>query len=106
VSEKRENDVSVAEPKTTTTPKLKEAPLYKVVLHNDDYTPRDFVVIVLAQIFMKNEGDATSIMIQAHNNGWATVGLYTFEIAEAKVAQAMRVCKEAEFPLLFTVEPE
>ena len=99
-------DVAISEPKTATTGKLKAAPLYKVVLHNDDYTPRHFVVILLAQIFMKSEGDATSIMIQAHNNGWATVGLYTHEIAEAKCVQAMRVCKEAEFPLLFTVEPE
>ena len=106
MAEKRQGDVGIAEPRTKTTPKLKAAPLYKVVLHNDDYTPRSFVVILLAQIFQKTEGDATSIMMQAHNNGWATVGLYTFEIAEAKCEQAMRICKEAEFPLLFTVEPE
>ncbi len=100
----REGGATVLDPETK--PKTKAPPLYKVVLHNDDYTPRFFVVAVLAQIFNKGEADAMGIMMHAHNNGRAVVGLYSFEIAEAKVAQAMHAAKENDMPLMFSVEPE
>ena len=101
---KREGGATVLDPETKG--KTQAPRLYKIVLHNDDFTPRQFVVMVLAQLFQKSEGDAMSIMLQAHNNGFAVVGLYSFEIAEAKVAQAMNLAKEMEFPLLMRVEPE
>jgi ATP-dependent Clp protease adaptor protein ClpS len=75
-------------------------------LHNDDFTPRDFVVVVLEQVFAMGEGVATTVMMHAHLHGLAVVGLFTHEIAEAKVKEAMDLAKEAQMPLLFTFEAE
>ncbi len=86
--------------------KLGKPPLYKVLLHNDDFTPRDFVVFVLQQVFSLGEGEASMVMMHAHLHGLAVVGLFTFEIAESKVHEAMAIAKEAELPLLFTCEKE
>lgn len=85
---------------------LKKPPLFKVLLHNDDFTPRDFVVIVLREVFNLGDGEAQACMQHAHNHGVAVVGLFTFEIAETKVNQAMAFAKEAQFPLKFTLESE
>jgi ATP-dependent Clp protease adaptor protein ClpS len=86
--------------------KLQRPPLYKVLLHNDDFTPRDFVVLVLREVFTLGDGEAQVVMLHAHNHGLAVVGLYTFEIAESKVNAAMAFAKEAQFPLRFTLERE
>jgi ATP-dependent Clp protease adaptor protein ClpS len=108
MSEKPKQDPGVvtAEPKTKTKPKLERPKLYKVLLHNDDYTPMEFVVLVLVNIFHKSESDAKSIMLHAHTHGYAVAGVYTFEVAETKVAETLKLADQAQFPLLSTMEPE
>jgi ATP-dependent Clp protease adaptor protein ClpS len=103
---KREGDVSVAEPKVKARPKLARPRLYKVLLHNDNFTPMEFVVLVLKEVFAKSEADAMSIMLHAHTHGMAVAGVYSFEIAETKVQQTMALAEKAAFPLLCTLEPE
>lgn len=103
---KREGDVSVAEPKAKAKPKLARPRLYKVLLHNDNFTPMEFVVLVLKEVFAKSEADAMSIMLHAHTHGMAVAGVYSFEIAETKVQQTMALAEKAAFPLLCTLEPE
>ena len=108
MSTKRKNqgDVGVAEPKAKAKPKLERPRLFKVLLHNDDYTPMEFVVLILKEIFNKSDADATAIMLHAHTHGFAVAGVYTFEIAETKVQQTMALASKASFPLLCTMEPE
>jgi ATP-dependent Clp protease adaptor protein ClpS len=103
---KREGDVGVAEPKTRAKPRLARPRLYKVLLHNDNFTPMEFVVLVLKEVFAKSEADAMSIMLHAHTHGMAVAGVYTFEIAETKVQQTLALAEQAAFPLLCTMEPE
>jgi ATP-dependent Clp protease adaptor protein ClpS len=81
-------------------------PLYKVLLHNDDFTPMEFVVAILQQVFQKSESDAMAIMLHAHTTGMAVAGVFAYEIAEAKVEKVTALAKEAELPLLCTMEPE
>ncbi len=100
------SDVGVAEPKTRAKPKLDRPKLYKCILHNDDYTPMEFVVVILREVFMKSEADAMAIMLHAHTHGFAVAGVYSFEIAETKVQQTMAHAEHAGFPLLCTMEPE
>ena len=97
------SDVEVA---TKTQKKLKRPPLYKVILHNDDFTPMELVVLILRQIFHKTESDATAIMLHAHTQGYAVAGVYAHEIAEEKVNRTMSLAREAQVPLLCTMEPE
>jgi ATP-dependent Clp protease adaptor protein ClpS len=87
-------------------PKLDRPKLHRVLLHNDDYTTREFVVAVLQHVFHKSESDAHSIMIHAHTTGYAVAGVYTREIAETKVDETMKLATEANFPLLCTHEPD
>jgi ATP-dependent Clp protease adaptor protein ClpS len=103
---KPQGDVGVAEPKTKAKPKLARPRLYKAILHNDNFTPMEFVVLVLKEIFSKSDADATAIMLHAHTHGMAVAGVYTFEIAETKVQQTMALAEQAAFPLLCTMEPE
>ena len=100
------SDVDVAEPKTKAKPKLARPRVYKVLLHNDDYTPMEFVVLVLRQVFNKSDADAVSIMLHAHTHGYAVAGVYSFEIAETKVQETMALADKSGFPLLCTMEPE
>jgi len=86
--------------------KLERPKLYKVLLHNDDYTPMEFVVSVLKTVFHKSDSDALSIMLHAHTSGYAVAGVYTFEIAEEKVAKVVALAEQAQFPLLCTLEPD
>jgi ATP-dependent Clp protease adaptor protein ClpS len=80
--------------------------LYRVLLHNDDFTPMEFVVAVLQIVFHRSEIEAHTIMLEAHRTGLAVAGVYTFEIAETKVEQVTRLAAESGFPLLSTMEPE
>ena len=91
---------------TKTQKKLARPRLWKVLLHNDDYTTKEFVVEILRAIFGHDEVSATAIMMHVHNNGIGVAGIYTYEIAETKVSEVMRAAEEAEFPLLCTMEPE
>jgi ATP-dependent Clp protease adaptor protein ClpS len=86
--------------------KLARPQLYKVLLHNDNYTSMEFVVDVLQLIFNRSEVDATAIMLHIHRNGLGVAGVYTREIAETKVQKTMALAKEAQFPLQCTLEPE
>jgi ATP-dependent Clp protease adaptor protein ClpS len=77
---------------------------YQVLIHNDDYTPMDFVVMVLENFFNKDHGAATEIMFAVHNKGFGICGIYPYEIAETKVAQVMECARENEHPLQCTME--
>lgn len=92
--------------KTLAKPKLQPPSMWKVVLHNDDYTTQDFVVFVLRAIFHKPEAEATRIMLAVHHQGKGIAGLYTHDVAETKIAQARALAEQHEYPLLCTMEPE
>ncbi len=78
--------------------------LFKVLLHNDDYTPMEFVVDVLVKIFNKSQPQATEIMLAVHHKGKGLCGVYPYEIAETKVAQVTEAAREQEYPLQCTLE--
>ena len=100
-----QND-TVTKPKTVVETKIEKPKLYKVILFNDDYTPRDFVLVILQSVFRTGESAGYHIMITAHQKGSCVVAVYTRDIAETKVKEAMDYAKEAGFPLMFTAEPE
>lgn len=83
---------------------VKNPSLWKVVLHNDDFTPMDFVTLVLTDIFGKSRSEAEEIMLTVHHKGKANVGLYTKEIAITKIAQVRIVAEDRGHPLLATAE--
>ncbi len=85
---------------------LKEPELYRVILHNDDYTTMEFVVEVLKNIFKKNAAEAEAIMWTVHEKGQAVCGVYTYEIAETKVEQVKVLARQNGFPLLATFEAD
>ena len=85
-------------------PKLKEPPLYRVVLINDDYTPMEFVVHVLEHFFAMDRTKATRVMLQVHTEGKGMCGIYTREIAETKVAQVNEYSRSNNHPLLCSME--
>ena len=89
-----------------TKPKTKRPPLYKVMLLNDDYTPMEFVVLVLERFFSIGHGHATEIMLTVHKKGLAVVGVFPFEIAETKVQQVMDFARRHQHPLQCTMEKE
>jgi len=89
-----------------TRPKTKKPSMYKVLLLNDDYTPMEFVVHVLENIFNKSRQEATDIMMQVHRRGVGVCGIYTFEVAETKVTQVMDFARANEQPLQCTLEKE
>jgi ATP-dependent Clp protease adaptor protein ClpS len=91
---------------TESKPKLKKPPLYKVLLHNDDYTTMDFVVFILRTVFQRSETDSVRIMLNVHNQGVGVAGVYTYEIAETKVSKVVSLAREHEFPLLASMEPD
>ena len=100
-----DGDHEVATEKRTRT-RPKKPPLYRVLLHNDDYTTRDFVVFVLASIFHRSEPDAIGIMLHVHHTGVGVAGVYTREIAETKIQTVEQMAQEHEFPLRLSMEPE
>jgi ATP-dependent Clp protease adaptor protein ClpS len=91
---------------TDTTQKVEKPPLYKVLLHNDDYTTMEFVVHVLQTIFHRSAVAAVRIMLAVHHQGVGVAGVYTYEIAETKVNQVAQLAKSHAFPLLCTMEEE
>jgi ATP-dependent Clp protease adaptor protein ClpS len=98
-------DTAVALPKAKAAKKLAQPPLYKVLLHNDDYTTMEFVIEVLRTVFHHDLDRATRIMLHVHQRGVGVAGTYPMEIAESKAEKVMSMAREAEFPLLCTVEP-
>ena len=93
-------------PRTSTKPKVARPPLHKVILLNDDYTPRDFVIAVLKAVFRMTEGEALGVMLTAHRKGACVVAVYTQEVAETKAKQGTDMGAQAGFPLAFTTEKE
>ncbi|HZD52178.1 MAG TPA: ATP-dependent Clp protease adapter ClpS [Woeseiaceae bacterium] len=85
-------------------PKLKRPPLYRVILINDDYTPMEFVVEVLETVFGMERSRATRVMLEVHTKGKGVCGVYTYEIAETKVAQVTKIAQQQQHPLLCTME--
>ena len=79
---------------------------YKVLLHNDDYTPMDFVVMILETIFSKNHEDAVHIMLSVHQKGIGICGTFTHEVAEHKTKTVIDMARQHEYPLKCTMEPE
>jgi ATP-dependent Clp protease adaptor protein ClpS len=93
-------------PRSKVRPKTKRPRLHKVILLNDDYTPREFVVAVLMAVFRMTEGQAYKVMMTAHRRGACVVAVYTKEVAETKATEATEAGRSAGYPLLFTTEPE
>lgn len=79
--------------------------MWRVLLHNDDYTTQEFVVWVLETVFQKDQPDAFAIMMRVHQSGVGLAGIYTRDVAETKVAATKRLAEQHEFPLLVTMEP-
>jgi ATP-dependent Clp protease adaptor protein ClpS len=97
---------SVTKPRAKTVPKVARPPLHKVILVNDDYTPRDFVVRVLKAEFRMSEDQALRVMITAHTKGVCVVAVFTRDVAETKATRATEMARKEGYPLLFTTEPE
>ena len=93
-------DIAVEEAR----PKLKKPPLYRVLLINDDYTPMEFVVDVLQSVFGMERNQATRVMLEVHTKGKGICGIFTYEIAETKVAQVTSIAQQQQHPLLCTME--
>ena len=89
-----------------TEQKLERPRLWRVLLHNDDYTTQDFVVWVLETIFHKPRGEAFTIMMSVHRSGMGVAGVYTHDVAATKLKATRQLAEEHEFPLLVTMEPE
>lgn len=99
-------DTPKGEVVTKTRAKTQRPSLYKVLLLNDDYTPMEFVIEVLERFFAKNREDATRIMLHVHHNGVGICGVYTFEVAETKVAQVIEFARQHQHPLQCRMEKE
>ncbi|MEA2880343.1 MAG: ATP-dependent Clp protease adaptor protein ClpS [Hyphomicrobiales bacterium] len=99
---------TVVAPKTKTKakPKTQRPPLWKVILLNDDYTPREFVVTVLKLVFRMGEERAYAVMLTAHRKGACVIAVYARDIAETKASEAMELAKSKGYPLAFSTEPE
>jgi ATP-dependent Clp protease adaptor protein ClpS len=95
-------ELTVAESRT----RLRKPPLFKVLLHNDDFTTMEFVVFILKTVFQRQDADSVSIMLKVHTEGVGVAGVYTYEVAETKAAKAMELARAHEYPLLCSVEPE
>ena len=85
--------------------RTKKPPMYKVLLHNDDYTTKEFVVFVLQSVFHRSEVDAIAVMEHVHSHGVGVAGVYTYEVAETKVTKTMSLAKAQQFPLQLSIEP-
>ena len=91
---------------TKTATETQRPPLWKVILLNDDFTPREFVVLVLKAVFRMNESQAYKVMMTAHQKGACVIAVYTRDVAETKAKQATEMGKAKGYPLYFTTEKE
>jgi ATP-dependent Clp protease adaptor protein ClpS len=97
---------NITRPKIKDEIKVERPRLHKVILLNDDYTPREFVVLLLKFEFRLNEGQALHVMMTAHRRGSCVVAVFTKDVAEAKATRATDAARDRGYPLLFTTEPE
>ncbi|HZO82959.1 MAG TPA: ATP-dependent Clp protease adapter ClpS [Candidatus Binataceae bacterium] len=95
---------TVVERRTRPETRTKRPPMYKVILLNDDYTPMEFVVEILKQVFHKPHAEATRIMLHVHQNGMGVAGVYPYEIAETKVRTVEELARESQYPLKCVME--
>jgi ATP-dependent Clp protease adaptor protein ClpS len=91
---------------TESETKLEKPKLFKVILHNDDFTTMEFVVFVLEYVFNRSTAEAFTVMLKVHNEGIGIAGIYPFEIANMKSEKAMNLARAREYPFLCTVEEE
>jgi ATP-dependent Clp protease adaptor protein ClpS len=91
---------------TDSETKLEKPKLFKVLLHNDDFTTMEFVVFVLEYVFNRSDAEAFSIMLKVHQEGLGIAGIYPYEIATMKAEKTMNLARAREYPLLCTVEEE
>ncbi len=107
VSGPRVSGPKIAEtPRAATKAKTARPPLYKVILLNDDYTPREFVVLVLKAVFRMSADQAYRVMMTAHRRGACVIAVYARDVAETKAKEATELGKQKGYPLFFTTEPE
>lgn len=85
---------------------LREPRRYKVIIHNDDFTTMDFVVMVLMKVFHKSQAEAEQLMLQVHHSDQAVVGIYSYDVAQSKIQRATMMAREKGFPLRLTCQPE
>jgi ATP-dependent Clp protease adaptor protein ClpS len=97
---------TLVKPRTQVRTKTERPPLYKVILLNDDFTPREFVVSVLKAVFRLNADQAYRVMMTAHQRGVCVIAVYTRDVAETKAKEATELGKSKGYPLFFTTEPE
>jgi ATP-dependent Clp protease adaptor protein ClpS len=97
---------TLVKPRTKVRTKTQRPPLYKVILLNDDFTPREFVVLVLKAVFRMNEDQAYRVMMTAHQKGACVIAVYARDVAETKAKEATELGKQKGYPLFFTTEPE
>ena len=102
----KEDSIIQEKVETTDRTSLQEPPLYKVLLHNDDYTTMDFVVMILQMVFQKDIDEATRIMLNVHHQGIGIAGVFTLEVGETKVAIVHQMAKQNQFPLKCSLEKE
>ncbi|MPZ40909.1 MAG: ATP-dependent Clp protease adapter ClpS [Rhizobiales bacterium] len=100
------SEKTIVKPKTAVKPKTQRPKLWKVILLNDDYTPREFVVQVLKAVFRMNADRAYHVMMTAHRRGACVIAVYTKDVADTKAKEATELGKENGYPLYFTTEPE
>ena len=91
---------------TRSDERLQRPRMWRVLLHNDDYTTQEFVVWVLEAIFQKPRGEAFAIMMSVHQSGLGVAGIFTHDVAQTKVKKTQQLAEEHEYPLLVTMEPE
>lgn len=89
-----------------TRDKVDPPQMYKVLLHNDNYTTMEFVILVLMRVFRKGESEAVQIMFDVHRKGVGLAGIYQRDIAETKVQKVIQMARQAQFPFMCTMEPE
>jgi len=97
---------TLVKPRSKAKPKTQRPPLHKVILLNDDYTPRDFVVQVLKAVFRMNAEQAYRVMMTAHQKGVCVVAVYARDVAETKAKEGTELGKRKGYPLFFSTEPE
>jgi ATP-dependent Clp protease adaptor protein ClpS len=85
--------------------KLQPPRMYKVIMHNDDYTTMEFVILVLKKFFNKSISEAQAIMLEVHNRGYGICGIFTYEVAESKVAKVIKYAKDNGHPLKCSIDP-
>ena len=105
-TKKKEQEEGGVATQQKTERKLARPKMYRVILHNDDFTTMEFVVALLIHVFHHDESNANAIMMHIHRTGMGVAGVYTYEVAETKVVQVRELAEKAEFPLLCTFEPD